>query len=106
MRCVAWIAAVIALLAGAAYLEFAIDVRTPNSPGTMRSVIVTNNKLSQDYFERVRASLKAKFGETAEVWHGPAGIHARVNGAIVGTEPVRGRFHEAIGIRRLLQSPP
>jgi hypothetical protein len=94
-------AAAAAVVCAAIYLEFVADFRTPRSSLAMRGALVTHNKLPPESLAAVTAALKAKFGAAAEVWQGPTGINAKLDGKIVATEPAHTFFHEALGITQV-----
>jgi hypothetical protein len=97
-----WLTGTVLMLAAVAiYLEFAIDIRTPRSPLKMQGALATHNGLPAGALAAAATAFKAKFGEATEVWQGPAGINAKLNGRIVATEPAHTVFHEALGITQI-----
>jgi hypothetical protein len=89
------------VLAGAVYAEFVADIRTPRSALGMRVGVVTHNKLPPESLAATAAAMKAKYGPATEVWQGPAGINAKVDGQVVETAPAHTFFHEALGVTQI-----
>jgi hypothetical protein len=100
-RPVIWLAGAAVVLAGVIYLEFVIDIRTPQSALAMRSALVTHNKLPPETLDAITIKLKAKFGQDATVWQGPTGVYVRRDAEILAIEPAETFFHEALGITQV-----
>jgi hypothetical protein len=90
-------AAIVAALAGG-YLEFVRDIRTPRAELVVAGVVGINQQLSTERFIAIQTAMKAKYGDQAQTWIGPNGTTTKVNGQVVATEKLEGRFYDTIGL--------
>lgn len=99
------IVATLAVVCAIVYVEFGLDFRTPRSALAMRGALVTHNQLPPETLAAVTAGFKAKFGPDVQVWQGPVGINAKLDGKIVATAPAHTFFREALGITQVAEAP-
>jgi hypothetical protein len=92
------ICAIVAACLAAIYLEFVRDIRTPRAELVVAGVVGINQQLSTERYIAITAAMKAKYGEQAETWIGPNGTTTRVDGQVVATEKIEGRFLDTIGV--------
>jgi hypothetical protein len=92
------ICAIVAAGFVAIYLEFVWDIRTPRVELVVAGVVGFNQKIPTERYIAITAAMKAKYGEQTETWIGPNGTTTKVNGQVVATEKIEGRFVDAVGM--------
>jgi hypothetical protein len=94
------ICAIVAAGLVAIYLEFVQDIRTPRAEFfVVAGVVGFNQQIPTERTVAITAAMKAKYGEQSETSIGPDGATTtKVNGQVVATEKIEGRFTEAIGV--------